>query len=77
VSRLGLTVSRKVGKAHDRNRVKRRVREYFRLRRHGLTPHVDLVVVAKPGAARLSARDVAEELDAALADWLRDSRSEP
>lgn len=68
-SRLGTVVSRKVGKAHDRNRVKRRLREYFRHRRGDLATLVDLVVIAKPGAAALSSRIAAAELDAALSPW--------
>lgn len=68
-SRLGLVVSRKVGRAHDRNRTKRLLREYFRFRRLELRPAVDLVVVAKRGAARLGLRDVSEELDQALRAW--------
>jgi len=68
-SRLGLVVSRKVGKAHDRNRVKRLIREYFRLRRQRFREPVDLVVVAKAGAAALVLDSVTGELDRALKDW--------
>lgn len=48
--RLGLTVSRKVGKATRRNRWKRLIREAFRLNRHRLPQGVDLVVIPRPQA---------------------------
>lgn len=44
--RLGITVTRKVGGAVRRNRIKRRFREIFRRNRTALAPDLDLVVNA-------------------------------
>lgn len=64
-SRLGLTVSRKVGSAVARNRVKRRIRELYRVRR-AAAPVRDMVVIARRGAAGLSSLEAARELSAVL-----------
>jgi ribonuclease P protein component len=55
--RIGLTVSRKIGSAVRRNRVKRMLREVFRYNRRTLEPPLDLVVLARPG---IHERTVAE-----------------
>ncbi len=65
-SRLGVTVSSRVGNAVARNRTKRVVREIFRRRQRILVPPTDFVVIAKPGADRLKYVQVAKELDRAL-----------
>jgi ribonuclease P protein component len=60
--KLGLAVSRRVGNAVARNRVKRHVREWFRQNRHRLPPATDWVVIARAGAAQLAAPALASEL---------------
>ena len=50
VSRLGLSVGRKHGGAVRRNRIKRLIREAFRLERPTLPTGLDVVVVPRAGA---------------------------
>jgi ribonuclease P protein component len=60
--RLGLVVSKQVGNAVVRNRVKRRVREWFRIHRWELPAQTDLVVVARSGAGGIPTRELWAEL---------------
>ena len=53
-SRLGVTVTKKVGPAVKRNRIKRLVREYFRLNRHRLAGNWDINIIAKRQIAEFS-----------------------
>ncbi len=50
-SRLGITVGTKVGNAVVRNRVRRRIKESYRLHEHEFMPGFDVVVVARTRAA--------------------------
>lgn len=61
-ARLGLAVSRKVGGAVERNRVKRRLREAFERVQSDAAPGHDYVLVVRPG--------LAEAAEARGFDWL-------
>ncbi|WP_394708437.1 ribonuclease P protein component [uncultured Desulfuromusa sp.] len=61
-SRLGITVTRKVGNAVQRNRLKRMVREFFRQSKNKY-PTCDYSVIAKRGSTLLSSSEIVMELN--------------
>jgi ribonuclease P protein component len=70
LSRLGITVTTRIGNSAVRNRIKRVVREFFRRHKEMMQPN-DIVVIAKQGAGILALAEVAAELGRVL---VRDTR---
>jgi ribonuclease P protein component len=67
VSRVGITVSGRVGNAVVRNRVRRRLREALRARLERIGPGYDVLVIARGASAAASWDDLTQALDTVLA----------
>ena len=72
--RLGVTVSKKIGKAVTRSRVKRRLREIFRTHDHFLSPSFDLVLNARRTAGLAAYAELREHFAKAVSRRLRGAR---
>jgi ribonuclease P protein component len=69
-SRLGLSVSKRYGSSHERNRMKRLVREAFRRLRHEFPDRLDVVIVPRRAARNAPLGIVALELDTLVREAL-------
>jgi ribonuclease P protein component len=61
-SRLGITVTKKVGGAVKRNRIKRLVREFFRLNRQSISGEWDINIIAKNQIADITSERAYQSL---------------
>ena len=61
--RLGLVVSREVGSAVYRNRIKRFVREFFRHQKNRIRGTLDMVILVRKNCTLQSYRETEEELE--------------
>jgi len=75
-SRIGITATKKLGKANIRNRLKRWTREVYRRQREPLGidgQSLDLVVNVKPNAAEATFQDYSRELARVLERLVKDA----
>ncbi len=62
INRIGISVSKKVGNSIVRHRVTRLIRESYRLRENMFNSGLDMVIIARPGAAAVGYKEVESAL---------------
>jgi len=62
-SRLGITVTKKVGNAAKRNRIKRISREFYRLNRHKINGTWDMNIIAKRESVQTTSIELFQSLE--------------
>lgn len=65
--RLGISVSKKLGKAFERNKIKRYIRESFKTRKE-LVKSYDIIVIVRPGAKDMPFLEFGNSIDHVLKD---------
>ena len=60
--KVGVVASKKLGKATERNRIRRVLREIVRTNQHSIIDKTDIVIIAKPRALTLPYGELAQEL---------------
>jgi len=73
ITRLGITVTKKIGCAATRNRIKRFTREYFRLNRHRIQGNWDINIIARQKASAISSKIAFSSLEKLFDDLAKES----
>lgn len=63
VRRLGITVGKKIGNSVKRNRIKRLLREFFRLHKDSLPAGRDMVITVRKDVSARSLQEITREME--------------